>query len=45
MYNYAANLWIDGILDPAETGPVMSLLLDLAARVPGRTSPFGVLRI
>ncbi|MDP7546716.1 MAG: carboxyl transferase domain-containing protein, partial [Alphaproteobacteria bacterium] len=45
MYNYAANLWIDGILDPAETGPVMNLLLDLAARVPGRTSPFGVLRI
>ncbi|MDP6342804.1 MAG: carboxyl transferase domain-containing protein [Alphaproteobacteria bacterium] len=45
MYNFAANLWIDGILDPAETRQVMTLLLDLAARVPGQASPFGVLRM
>jgi len=45
MYNFAANLWIDNILDPAETRQVMTLLLDVAARVPAQPSPFGVLRI
>jgi 3-methylcrotonyl-CoA carboxylase beta subunit len=45
MYNYAANLWIDNILDPAETREVMTLLLDVAARAPAQASPFGVLRI
>jgi len=45
MYNYAANLWIDNIVDPAETREVMTLLLDVAARVPVQPSPFGVLRI
>jgi 3-methylcrotonyl-CoA carboxylase beta subunit len=45
MYNYAANLWIDGILDPVETRATMALLLDLAARVPGQETPFGVFRM
>jgi len=45
MYNYAANLWIDNIIDPAETREVMTLLLDLAARLPSRETPFGVLRM
>lgn len=45
MYNYAANLWIDNIIDPAETRQVMTLLLDLAARVPSPETPFGVLRM
>jgi 3-methylcrotonyl-CoA carboxylase beta subunit len=45
MYNYAANLWIDNIIDPAETREVMTLLLDLAARVPSPETPFGVLRM
>ncbi len=45
MYNYAAHLWIDSIIDPLETRAVMGLLLDLAARVPSRETRFGVLRM
>jgi 3-methylcrotonyl-CoA carboxylase beta subunit len=45
MNNYAANLWIDNILDPAETRDVMRLLLDLAARVAPKETRFGVLRM
>jgi 3-methylcrotonyl-CoA carboxylase beta subunit len=36
---------VDGILDPAETRPVLSLLLDLAARVPAQPTRFGVFRM
>ncbi len=45
MNNYAANLWIDGILDPAETRTAMSLVLDLAARVPPIPTHFPILRM
>lgn len=45
MNNYAANLWIDSILDPAETRTAMSLVLDLAARVPPKPTRFAVLRM
>lgn len=45
MNNFAANLWIDDILDPTETRPVMGLALDLAARTPARKTSFGVLRM
>ena len=45
IYNFAANLWVDNILDPAETRVVMGLLLDLAARVPARETKLGVLRM
>lgn len=43
--NYARHLWVDGILDPAETRETLSLLLDLAARVPARDTRFGVFRM
>jgi 3-methylcrotonyl-CoA carboxylase beta subunit len=43
--NFARHLWVDGILDPAETRPVLSLLLDLAARVPAQPTRFGVFRM
>jgi 3-methylcrotonyl-CoA carboxylase beta subunit len=43
--NYARHLWVDGILDPAETRETLSLLLDLAARVPARETRFGVFRM
>lgn len=43
--NFARHLWVDGILDPAETRPVLSLLLDLAARVPATPTRFGVFRM
>ncbi|TFZ08815.1 acyl-CoA carboxylase subunit beta [Ramlibacter humi] len=43
--NFARHLWVDGILDPAETRPVLSLLLDLAARVPAEPTRFGVFRM
>ena len=43
-YNFSANLWVDGVLDPVETRDVMGLLLDLAARTPATPTPFGVFR-
>ncbi|MCO5120690.1 MAG: methylcrotonoyl-CoA carboxylase [Burkholderiaceae bacterium] len=43
--NFARHLWVDGILDPAETRPVMTLLLDLASRVPSEPTQFGVFRM
>ncbi|MCG8669867.1 MAG: methylcrotonoyl-CoA carboxylase [Pseudomonadales bacterium] len=45
MNNYAANLWIDNVLDPVETRAVMGLLLDCASRVPFKETPFGVFRM
>jgi 3-methylcrotonyl-CoA carboxylase beta subunit len=45
MNNFAANLWIDSILDPVETRTTMRLLLDLGARVPPKPTRFGVLRM
>ena len=43
-YNFAANLWVDGILQPAETRDVLALLLDIAARRPKVETRFGVFR-
>ncbi|WP_454624658.1 acyl-CoA carboxylase subunit beta [Bradyrhizobium cenepequi] len=45
MSNFAANLWIDNIIDPTETRQVMGLALDLAARVPIEGTRQGVLRM
>ena len=45
MSNFAANLWIDNVLDPMETRQVMGLVLDLAARVPAKETRQGVLRM
>jgi 3-methylcrotonyl-CoA carboxylase beta subunit len=45
MNNYAAQLWIDNIIDPVETRPAMGLLLDLAARIPSEETRLGVLRM
>jgi 3-methylcrotonyl-CoA carboxylase beta subunit len=43
--NFARHLWVDGILDPAETRATLTLLLDLAARVPASDTRFGVFRM
>lgn len=43
-YNYSANLWADGILDPVETRAALALMLDLAAYVPAQPTRFGVFR-
>ena len=43
--NFARHLWVDGILDPAETRETLALLLDLAARVPSGQTRFGVFRM
>ncbi|MFA7438271.1 acyl-CoA carboxylase subunit beta [Castellaniella sp.] len=43
--NFARHLWVDGILDPAETRETLTLLLDLAARVPSEPTQFGVFRM
>ena len=43
--NFARHLWVDGILDPAETRDTLTLLLDLAARVPTPATRFGVFRM
>ncbi len=42
--NFAANLWVDDILDPPETRDTLGLLLELASRTPARPTPFGVFR-
>ena len=43
--NFARHLWVDGILDPAETRETLALLLDLASRLPMRETRFGVFRM
>ena len=43
--NFARHLWVDGILDPAETRETLTLLLDIAARVPAEATRFGVFRM
>jgi len=43
-YNFAANLWVDGVIAPDETREVMGLMLDLANRVPDPETRFGVFR-
>jgi 3-methylcrotonyl-CoA carboxylase beta subunit len=42
--NYAANLWVDDLLDPPETRDALGLLLELASRRPAQATPFGVFR-
>jgi 3-methylcrotonyl-CoA carboxylase beta subunit len=44
-YNFAANLWVDGVITPQETRPVLTLLLEGAARTPRRDTRFGVFRM
>ncbi|HJM92188.1 MAG: carboxyl transferase domain-containing protein [Alphaproteobacteria bacterium] len=44
-YNFAANLWVDGVLDPTETRHALGLLLDVAARTPIAETNFGVFRM
>ena len=44
-YNFARNLWVDGVIEPGETRQVMTLLLDLAARTEKRPTRFGVFRM
>jgi 3-methylcrotonyl-CoA carboxylase beta subunit len=43
--NFARHLWVDGIIEPAETRETLTLLLDLAARVPAPPTRFGVFRM
>ena len=44
-YHFASNLWIDGVIDPAETRDVLTMLLDLSSRVPSQETRFGVFRM
>jgi len=39
-----SNLWVDGVIEPAETREVLALLLDVAARRPKVETKFGVFR-
>lgn len=43
--NFARHLWVDGVLDPLDTRETLTLLLDLAARVPAPDTRFGVFRM
>lgn len=43
-YNFASNLWVDGVIEPSETRDVMALLLDVASRRPKVATKFGVFR-
>jgi 3-methylcrotonyl-CoA carboxylase beta subunit len=44
-YHFASNLWIDGVIDPAETRDLLAKLLDLSSRVPTQETRFGVFRM
>lgn len=44
-YNYASNLWVDGVLDPLETRTALTILLDAASRTPKPATQFGVFRM
>lgn len=44
-YNYASNLWVDGVLDPLETRAALTLLLEAASRTPREDTRFGVFRM
>ena len=43
--NFARHLWVDGIIDPAETRETLALLLDLAGRLPRTATRNGVFRM
>lgn len=43
-YNFASNLWVDGVIDPVETRDVLALMLDVASRRPKVETNFGVFR-
>jgi 3-methylcrotonyl-CoA carboxylase beta subunit len=43
-YNFAANLWTDGVIDPVETRDVLALLLDVAGRTPPVETRYGIFR-
>jgi len=43
-FNFARNLWVDGVIEPDETAPVLSLLLEISASVPAGPTRFGVFR-
>jgi len=44
-YNFASNLWIDSVIEPAETREAMALLLDMTSRRPKVETHFGVFRM
>jgi 3-methylcrotonyl-CoA carboxylase beta subunit len=44
-YNFAANLWVDGVIDPLETRNALTLLLEAASRTPRQDTRFGVFRM
>ncbi|MCP5265816.1 MAG: methylcrotonoyl-CoA carboxylase [Burkholderiaceae bacterium] len=44
-FNFASNLWVDGVIDPLETRQTLTLLLDAAARTPREETRFGVFRM
>ena len=44
-YNFAANLWVDGVIDPLETRAALTLLLEAASRTPRQDTRFGVFRM
>lgn len=44
-FNFSRHLWVDNTIDPTETRSVLTLLLDLAGRVPSEQTRFGVFRM
>ena len=43
-YNFASNLWVDGVIEPCETREVLALHLDIASRKTKVDTHFGVFR-
>jgi 3-methylcrotonyl-CoA carboxylase beta subunit len=44
-YNFAAQLWVDGVIDPLETRHALTLLLEAVSRTPRQETRFGVFRM
>lgn len=44
-FNFASNLWVDGIIEPGETRATLTLLLEAASRTPAKETRTGVLRM
>ncbi len=43
-YNFAAHMWLDGVIAPDETREVLALMLDIAARTPAIDTNYAVFR-
>lgn len=44
-FNFARNLWVDGVILPSETREILTLLLELSSSVAAEPTRYGVFRV